>query len=196
MTVFLASQCILQGRRSKSTRLWHVTSMCLPNLPPASIPTYFAASAISTPKAADLVAFAHAALFSPVLSTFEKALADGFLINFPGLTLATLRQHPPHSIAEIKGHLDQTHQNLRSNQKVPTIIHDDALTISRLGDATDIIATSLQDIGAHALAHPSPRSPVAPLPTTHKTAIRQLINLLSQSLPDAAPLPLLLLSHH
>ena len=169
MTVFLASQCILQGRRSESTRLWHVTSMCLPNLPPVSIPTYFAASAISTPKAADLVAFAHAALFSPAFSTFEKALADSFLINFPGLTLATLCQHPPHhSIAEIKGHLDQTRQILRSTQKFPTIIPDDALTISRLGDATDIIATSLQDIGAHALAHPSPRSPVAPLPTRHK----------------------------
>ena len=81
------------------------------------------------------MAFAHAALFSPALSTLENALADGFLINLPRLTLATLRQHPPHSIAEIKGHLDQTHQNLRSNQKFPTIIHDDALTISSLGAA-------------------------------------------------------------
>ena len=49
MTVFLAGQCILQGHHSESTRLWHVTSTCLPNLLPVSMPKHFAASAISTP---------------------------------------------------------------------------------------------------------------------------------------------------
>jgi hypothetical protein len=65
----------------------------------------------------DLVAFAHAALFSPVLSTLEKALQSNFLLNFPGLTTDTLRRHPPHSKAMVMGHLDQTRQGTRSTQR-------------------------------------------------------------------------------
>jgi hypothetical protein len=41
-----------------------------------------------TPQA--LVAFSHAALFSPALSTLVTAMTEGFLPVFLGLTLATL----------------------------------------------------------------------------------------------------------
>jgi len=60
---------------------------------------------------ADLVAFAHAAMFSLALSTLEAVLQGRHLPEFSGLTLQHLQQHPPQSIAMIKGHLDQTHQN-------------------------------------------------------------------------------------
>jgi len=44
--------------------------------------------------------------------------------------------------------------------------------------SADIIATtSLQDI-AHALANPTSRSPVNPLPHTHKAALQQLLDIL------------------
>ena len=56
-------------------------------------------------------------LFSPALSILEQTLLNGYLVNFPGLTLATL-----HSVATIKGHLDQTRQNLRSTRLSPTSI--------------------------------------------------------------------------
>jgi hypothetical protein len=56
---------------------------------------------------AELVAFAHAALFSPAISTLHAALAKGFIPNFPGLTAKTLRRYPPQSGPMIKGHLDQ-----------------------------------------------------------------------------------------
>jgi hypothetical protein len=64
-----------------------------------------------TKKPAEIVAFAHAALFSPSLSTLQKALDRNYVVGFPGLTAQTLRRHPPRSIATIKGHLDQSRQN-------------------------------------------------------------------------------------
>ena len=72
----------------------------------------------STP--ADLVAFAHAALFSPALSTLDKALAKGILPAFPGLTRETLKKYPPFSEATTMGHLDNRRKNIQSTKpKVP-----------------------------------------------------------------------------
>jgi hypothetical protein len=70
---------------------------------------------------ADLVAFAHAALFSPALSTLAIALEKGFLTNFPGLTPALLRKHPHQSIPMVKGHLDQSRKNQRSTKLMPEL---------------------------------------------------------------------------
>jgi hypothetical protein len=74
----------------------------------------------ATPQA--LVAFSHAALFSPALSTLITALAKAFLLPMPGLTLANLCKYPPKSVVTIKGHLDQICKNLRSTKtlKLPT----------------------------------------------------------------------------
>jgi len=44
-------------------------------------------AAIGTAKPAKLVAFAHAAMFSPALSTLAEALQQGYLPEFAGLTL-------------------------------------------------------------------------------------------------------------
>jgi hypothetical protein len=86
------------------------------NLPwGTELPTFL--TAIGTARSADVVAFHHAALFSPALSNLELALQKGFLPPFPGLTLQALHRHPPHSVATIKGHLDQIRKNLRSTKK-------------------------------------------------------------------------------
>ena len=65
---------------------------------------------------ADLVVFAHAALFSPALSTLKAALDRGYLLNFMGLTSKTLTKSPPHSVAMIKGHMDQARKNQKSTK--------------------------------------------------------------------------------
>jgi hypothetical protein len=98
-------QLILIGHRNASNGLWHVDL--------ASPPIRFANS-LGAPTSAELVTFAHASLFSPVLSTLETALSNNRLTNFPGLTLAALRKHPPQSGATIKGHQDQSRKNKRS----------------------------------------------------------------------------------
>jgi hypothetical protein len=68
-------------------------------------------------SSADLVAFAHATLFSPPLSTLEKALNNDYLTNFPGLNAQSLRKFPPASVPMAKGHLDQTQKNQGSTRQ-------------------------------------------------------------------------------
>jgi hypothetical protein len=94
VTVIYDSQIVLQGSGTPDTKLWHVSMKC---------PTDHALTSIGATTQAELVAFAHATLFSPTLSTLEGALARNFITNFPGLTLQSLRQHPPFSAATIKG---------------------------------------------------------------------------------------------
>ena len=90
------------------------------------------------PNAAELMAYAHSALFSPALSTLETALHNGYVRNFPGLTSKTLRRHPPKSVATAKGHLDQTRKNLRSTKpKVPTNNTPDDVAPPDPTDTTD-----------------------------------------------------------
>ena len=107
-------QIILTGTRSPDTTLWHLD---IPTeVEPETIFPYYANAAIGTNTAANMVAFMHAAFFSPAISTLEKALQKGYIPNIPGFTAATLKKHPPQSAATIKGHLDQTRQNIRSTK--------------------------------------------------------------------------------
>jgi hypothetical protein len=106
LSVLDAVEAILTGSRDHSTGMWHIT------LPSAS--TTHMSHHVGKQSTADLVAFAHATLFSPSLSTLEKALNNGYLTNFPGLNDQSLRKFPPASVPMAKGHLDQTHKNRRS----------------------------------------------------------------------------------
>jgi Reverse transcriptase (RNA-dependent DNA polymerase) len=75
---------------------------------------------------ADLVAFAHAALFSPAISTLKTALDKGFLPPFTGLTATTLARYPPSLDATAMGHLDAQRKNTRST-KAKHITNDEEL---------------------------------------------------------------------
>lgn len=125
ISVQLDDQTVLTGNRNPHTKLWELPITSQPssiaiddnnNLPNSA----HAAVSLNTP--ANLVQFAHAALFSPVLSTLEKALARNFLPDFPGLTSATLRKYPPHSEATSKGHMNQIRKYLRPTIKEPTAL--------------------------------------------------------------------------
>jgi hypothetical protein len=100
---------ILSGRRENSTGMWHIP------LPSAS-PKHLSQHSIKQ-SAADMIAFVHATLFSPALSTLATALAISFLTNFPGLTSMSLRKFPPASVPMPKGHLDQARMNQQSKCK-------------------------------------------------------------------------------
>jgi len=76
--------------------------------------------AIGQDTAADLVVFAHAALFSPTLSTSAKALQCQHIPKFAGLTLACLWHFLPISMAMHQGHMDQSHQNQCSTKHANT----------------------------------------------------------------------------
>jgi len=73
---------ILQGHHTSVTKLWEL------DIQLAAMPTtHKANAAVGSATPAELVAFAHAALFSPTLSTLAKALCRGHLPEFAGLTL-------------------------------------------------------------------------------------------------------------
>ena len=71
---------ILRGHRSPDTTLWHLSLLSNPEVPP--VPSHTALAAVGSATPAELVAFAHAALFSPVLSTLQLALQKGFSLGF------------------------------------------------------------------------------------------------------------------
>ena len=64
----------------------------------------------------DLVAFSHAAVWSPTLSCFKTAFNKGFLHGFPGLSAEAITKYPPRSVATQKGHLDKLRQGIASTQ--------------------------------------------------------------------------------
>jgi len=72
---------ILQGHQTPTSKLWEL------NIQPPTTAVHLVNAAIGSASPADLVAFAHAALFSPALSTLAKALHQGHLTEFAGLTL-------------------------------------------------------------------------------------------------------------
>ena len=121
VTITLANSILLTGQHDPTTRLWHLS---LPTSLPTTPPSYAMHAAIGSMMPADLVAFTHAALFSPALSTLVIALDKGFLTNFPGLTPLLLCKQPPQSIPMIKGHLNQ------AVTKEPALNQTDAQTHS------------------------------------------------------------------
>jgi len=54
---------------------------------------------------ADLVAFHHTSLFSPSISTLEKALDKEYLPTLPGLTKTLLKKYQPDLEATTMGHI-------------------------------------------------------------------------------------------
>ena len=61
----------------------------------------------------ELANYLHAACGSPTISTFLKAIKDGFLLSWPGIDLIKESDITP-SLATAKGHLDQEQKNLQS----------------------------------------------------------------------------------
>ena len=64
----------------------------------------------------DLIAFYHAALFSPTKATFIKAIKNGNFQSWPGLSATSVNNLLTPTIATHFGHLRQERQNLQSTQ--------------------------------------------------------------------------------
>jgi hypothetical protein len=121
--LFDASTCTIQCPSGETIRcprqpdgLW--------TLPPPEPCLHAMAASLPSSTPEELVAFAHAALFSPALSTLMTALKKNYLPPFPGLTETSLRKYPPHSEATVMGHLDNRRKNIRSTKPHVTF-HDD-----------------------------------------------------------------------
>jgi hypothetical protein len=108
-TVYHDGEAILQGHRNYSNGLWYC------NIPHPK--NYKCNKLHPTFTVAQRVAYYHACLGSPPLSTFCHAIDAGHLVTFPTLTSTQVRRHPPQSMATHQGHLDQTRSNQRSTKR-------------------------------------------------------------------------------
>jgi hypothetical protein len=132
LLITLQDKTILLGRCSGSLGHWRINlPTCQLPSSPTSTPTIqtFANAITPSGQIADQVALYHAAMFSPVLSTWCDAIDAGHLTTWPALTSAQVRRHFPVSIPMNLGHLDQTRTNIQSTK--PTCappMHDQADT--------------------------------------------------------------------
>jgi hypothetical protein len=104
---------ILQGTRN-SNGLWIMNLTEGNNKPVPQVPIQQHIMAMASTTMQDHIQFLHAGLFSPVKSTLLKAIRNGHLATFPGLTVANVNKFLPKSMATSKGHLNQTRKNVRS----------------------------------------------------------------------------------
>jgi len=107
VTIKHNGKTILYGTRTNNNNLWTATMQPVNNTSNNALQPQVN-NLNHTHKAAKLLAFAHGTLFSPAITTLQQALCKNYIHNFPGITKKTLHQHLPHSIATIKGHLDQS----------------------------------------------------------------------------------------
>ena len=99
---------IIQGTRQQS-KLWTID-------PVNKRPTHSLSAIIDAPTIAERIAFYHASLFSPTLSTLCKAIDANYLTTFPNFTSKQVRKYPPSTIATAKGHMNAHRANIKSTK--------------------------------------------------------------------------------
>jgi hypothetical protein len=133
-------------RNAPSQPLYNV---CLPIPPPIPHSIHMlqseSANAAHLPHLQDRIAFYHAALFSPVISTWIKAINAGFLDSWPELTTKQVQQYKPHSEATVMGHMHAQQSNLRST-KTPKPVFNIASKPTSVEHRTHHIYTACETI--------------------------------------------------
>ena len=99
---------IIQGTRQQN-KLWTID-------PLTTKPTHSLSAIIDAPTIAERIAFYHASLFSPTLSTLCKAIDANYLTTFPHFTSKQVRKYPPPTIATAKGHMNAHRANIKSTK--------------------------------------------------------------------------------
>jgi len=103
--------------KEKSEPLWRFARRNISDKLSLRISIQRANNVIHSDLDAEYVKMVHAALGSPTVSTFKRAMAKGWLGNLPRLTLDMIRKNPPYSEATSKGHLDRRRKNQRSTKR-------------------------------------------------------------------------------
>jgi hypothetical protein len=101
----------MYGSRDPKSRLWRV------NLKQKNEPeTVQCNHAHDNNNQKDLFNYLHAACFSPVKSTWIKAIKNWNFSSWPGLNEHTVEKHLSKSTSTVKGHLNQQRQNARTTK--------------------------------------------------------------------------------
>ena len=106
VTIHKNDQVLLEGTRNPTHGLWEVP-----------LPHNQCNMTYHSKNTRDMIKFMHAALGSPTVSTLNKAIRNGYLKSWPGLTTKNVNYHINFNDAIMKGHLDRVRKNLRSTSK-------------------------------------------------------------------------------
>ena len=91
------------------------------------------------PSVEALFCYMHAATGFPVRSTWLKAINNGNLNSWPGLTYNNAAQYFPQPMEKIKGHMVQSSQGVKSTKKLDRKIHNNQNEKSQQQSNTDDI---------------------------------------------------------
>jgi hypothetical protein len=96
-----------------------------------------------------LVNYLHKSMFSPTKYAFLQAVKNGHLVIWPGLTETAINKHLKLTPATTMGHMNQTHQHIRSTSKAPITsdIEDIAATPPNSDTKTHLVYAVLVDQG-------------------------------------------------
>jgi hypothetical protein len=129
LLIFKDGEVHIQGARHQQNGLWYVdlqNQKQTPMPPLLPVPCFPALTGhlnnvyeLTTKQ--QIVVYYHKACFSPVPSTWIKAIDAGFFATWPGLTSALVRNHLPKSEATCKGHMRTTRTNVRSTKPQPLL---------------------------------------------------------------------------
>jgi hypothetical protein len=103
---------VMSGICDQQSRLWRV----YPKEAPKSNYKNACNHEHETSNLKGLINYLHATAFSPVKSTWIKAIKNGSFSSWPGLTEHAVEKHLSKSIATVKGHLNQQRMYARSTQ--------------------------------------------------------------------------------
>jgi len=114
------------------TKLWNININKRNEVDPQSPPQ--ANSVYHCTKLADIIDYHHRTMFSPVISTWTKAINAGNFKTWPGLTAKRVQQYLRPSIATSKGHIKQIKQNIRSTKatQMSNLVYTKEYELSKL----------------------------------------------------------------
>jgi hypothetical protein len=115
VTITLNDIVLLTGTRSTPTGgLWTldpiaptVTLAVEPSSPITGSVNAMFHTTLAHDTIANCIAFYHASLFSPSLSTWCQAIDAGYFTTWPGITSSAVHKYPPQSTPMHQGYLDQ-----------------------------------------------------------------------------------------
>ena len=137
---------LLTAYKCLTTGLWMLPlrAAVMPPPPPATQQHTLANTVAATSTRANLAQYYHQCLCSPPPSTLLKAINNGQLKTFPGLTADLVRRHLPPSTATAKGHMQRVRQGLRSTRSNTSALQDARAQVDDMGPTEEVCAT--QDV--------------------------------------------------
>ena len=113
---------IIRGPRDPITRMWTIPFTVSESEPEQALHTIelqpkLACNAYTQKSTADLVTYHHITLGSVAPPTLIKAIKNGYLTTFPGLTVQAVRKYLPKSIPYYMSYIHKIRKNTRSTKK-------------------------------------------------------------------------------